>query len=327
MKLLMARPAGSFAAALLTLTFSGTSALAQTTEPVACAEPDLEVRGIHQECAAANPTPEAPTSAERRLDVCLASRLEALRARCATPWVQFNLGVSEANLGHWRRAWTLLQGALGERDPRVERARAWVEREVLPKVRQNVVLIEPRCDAPDASLEVDGARVGALPLERPWVVEPGVVRVRVTARGHHDVTYTLVAGGGGRFGDEVVLRRRVVAPSSSASTSPWFVGAGVGALGVSAGLFVMMFDQSQTRDHLCNVDNCANPAGAQAAQELALQLRVGAFAALGVGAAAVVSGTAWWLIARPDRAPRPALATVFVQPEPSGLQIVFGGNL
>lgn len=242
--------------------------------------------------------------------------------------MRLNLGITEANRRHWVRALELLREALVSHDPLVDAARAEVERQVMPLVRQNVAWVAPTSEVRGALLSINGRPAGALPLLRAVVVEPGEVTLSVRAPGYRDATTTVRLAGGEEFIRPIPLAR-LPEPATGAGAAPWVItGVGAATLIASGVLFWRMNDALDTRDANCDpvVQVCYPEA--QDAQELAEALRVGAVTTLAVGGAALVSGVIWGIASRRgERSSQRSAWSIGAHPCREGVQLVFTGSL
>lgn len=196
----------------LTCGLAGASLRAQPLPSTACDGASAEVDRIDAECRPG----EASSTAQEE---CARGRLEALFARCATPWVRLNLGVAEMNLQRWSRAWTLLEEALESHDADVDRVRPGLEPE-LRRVRGHVARVAPTANAPGATVEVNGSPGVALPLARPIVLDAGEATIVVRAPGHREVTRRVRFVGGEEFTEAIVLEREAPAVASVPAVVP-----------------------------------------------------------------------------------------------------------
>ncbi len=203
---------GAAIGAALSWLASAPEARAQTTSGDTCAAANDEADRIVEECHPSSSEAGAPRMTGVQREECARGRLGALMTRCPTPGVLLRLGVAEGNLHHWVSAWRLLTNALATQDPFVEEHRYVIEHWMLPRVRENIVLVSPRADAPEAVLEVNGEYAGTLPLARPVAVAPGEVHVRVRAEGFEVAEVTDHRSGGAVFDVAITLVRRLPGP-------------------------------------------------------------------------------------------------------------------
>lgn len=153
----------------------------------------------------------------------------------------------------------------------------------------------------DVRLEVAAAEVPAALRDQPRVVMPGSVRVRATAPGRTPFDQEVRVAAGSTVDVRVTLpaAAAVAAPARRGpGAAPWVV-AGVGVAGVAAAgvLFGLAAAAQSDRDALCAERGCLPQA-----QEHDARYRDDALygnVALGVGAALVVGGVVWYLVARP----------------------------
>ncbi len=116
-------------------------------------------------------------------------------------------------------------------------------------------------------------------------------------------------------------------PSRGPGAAPWIVaGAGAVILGGAGAFFALRESDVAERDRLCGTAACTANDEQQALtyDDRARTWNLLTNVSLGVGAAAVVGGVAWWLIARPASAPR---VSAWVAPHDGRLLVGLGGAL
>lgn len=225
----------------IVMSLEGSAAWAQASE--SCADANQQAEQLKDRCYALAGTPGMSTEALADMqETCVVEALEPLLHRCDTPWIRFSLGGAEANRGRWVRGWTLMDASRRTPDPLVEEAVR--QGNALERARAHVVLVAPRSEGAAASLEVNGERIGALPLAAPVAVEPDLVRVRVTRAGCRPWERAGTFAGGDEMRERVVCEPLVVPSAlrppvvgSSRRLVGWaLVGTGA-ALGVAASVF------------------------------------------------------------------------------------------
>jgi hypothetical protein len=243
----------------------------------------------------------------------------------ATPKARAQIGLAEQSLGQWVAAESDLQAALDTDD-------AWItrNRESLDQARWFVsahlgwLIVSSNVQA---SLMLDGANVGTLPMRRPVRLAIGTVVLRVEANGYLPVerqvqivdrepVHELV---------DLVSRAKVGVALATAESPPvgrtpptpapmrppsrplpW-AALGVGALGVAAmavgsGFGVEVLTGKAARDQHCDAGRC-DPKGLSLDSE-ARQAATVSTVAFGVGAAALLAGA--WLLLRETSSQRSA---------------------
>jgi hypothetical protein len=256
----------------LVMSLEGSAAWAQAGE--SCADANQQAEQIKDRCYALAGTPGMSTEALADMqETCAVEALEPLLHRCDTPWIRFSLGGAEANRGRWVRAWTLMDAARRTPDPLVEEAVR--QGNALERARAHVVLVAPRSEGGAASLEVNGARVGTLPLTVPVAVEPGRVRVRVTRAGCRLWERAGTFAGGDEMRERVVCEPLLVPPVSRplVGSSRRLVGwalVGTGAvLGVAASVFWgLSYDMAEGLTGYCGRPGAMADAACRAADSM-----------------------------------------------------------
>lgn len=154
----------------------------------------VEVRATH---GAARPRARAATRAEgldealdRGVDLREAGRDEDALAVFRDAWSRWRsararaqMGLAEHALGRWGAAEDHLRASLGASDPWVQRNRDPLRR-ALAEASSHMATLDVTGTPPGAEVEVNGSRVGALPLAAPVRVAEGAVRVTVRAPGY-----------------------------------------------------------------------------------------------------------------------------------------------
>lgn len=131
--------------------------------------------------------------------------LTALRERCHEPRLLAQIGLASHGLRRWLDAWRNLRAALlATDDPWVTTWRA-VLTQLRDEARGHLAEIQPTTYHADAVLEVDGQRMGTLPLDEPYVVMAGHHRVRVSSSGYIAFEDSVDLPEGGRYDNRVVL--------------------------------------------------------------------------------------------------------------------------
>lgn len=231
-----------------------------------------------------------------------------------SPRVRAQMGFAAQALGRWLDADVHLRAALAAPDAWVGEHRAIVE-DALRTIGRHVASFEVRCDAPGATLHVDGLDPVALPLAAPLRVAAGVVRYEVRAEGYAPTRRESQAPAAMLTRDEVVLLppgaagvpaasawgpQRAVAVATSAGAA-----AGVG-LGVAM-LLVRNAAADRWNAPAClagdrtRAENCEPD---RAAAETAGAVSAAGFAA---GGALAVTAAVLWLTAPSSRGARAML--------------------
>jgi len=247
---------------------------------------------------------------------------EEIYRRTHEPRALARMGLAEFALHRWVDAEAHLSAALAVTgDPWIERSRTapagGLER-ALTQVRSHLGRLMIRCAVPRSELWMGGRRVAALPLASPLRVEAGEVQFEVRAASYVTTrrSVPVPAGSGPPTEVDVALVLATSAsdspPSSDApqvvrerGAGPWpWVFMGVGAASIGAG-FILRFVAQQgalddlesvCRDQICAPDQVA--AGQRHADQAALYGSL-SLAAFGAGAAGIVGGIIWAVVARP----------------------------
>jgi hypothetical protein len=173
-------------------TLGATLAHAQTTGEHPCAELEASVRRANE-------------LRRQGDDADAYTLLTALRERCHEPRLLAQIGLASHALHRWLDAWRNLRAALmSPDDPWVTTWRA-VLTQLRDEARGHLAEIVPTTYHSGAVLEVDGQRVGVLPLDEPYVVTAGSHRVRVSLPGHITMEDPVDLSEGGRYENHVVL--------------------------------------------------------------------------------------------------------------------------
>ncbi len=139
----------------------------------------------------------------------------AIYERTQEPRALARQASAEASLGDWALAEEHLAAALERAsDPWITQNRAGLQTD-LDAFRQHLGLLDVSTATAHAELWIDGARVAALPLERPLRVRAGAVSFEVRAEGFTTVTRTATTTPGAR-----ILTREMVnlAPAPAPAT-------------------------------------------------------------------------------------------------------------
>lgn len=198
----------------------------------------------------------------------------------------------------------------------------------------NVVVRVPSPAPEGLRVTVQGTDVPSALWGFPYPVDPGEVTVDASSRaGAFHRALRVEAGAN----EEVSV---ALAPAALASTAPpppatrasgpgagpWVVaGLGVAALAASGGFYALYADAISERDAACGAAGC-DPV-ARDADARAGTWRVLNNVSLGVGAAAVVGGVVWWLVARGRRAEAPRASWGVGPIADRGLALTVGGAL
>ncbi len=195
------------------------------------------------------------------------------------------------------------------------------------------------------AVRVNGTALAAALVGVPYPVAPGVVRVQVSAEGFVPYDGSAQVAAGQTTPVKVTLTLSAVdapppppppspppppppPPPSGPGVGPWIVvGAGAVSLALSGVFYGLSSGARGDRDAACSPDGC-DPAARSLDDRYATFLTA-TNVALGVGAAAVVGGATWYLIARlsqPGAAPRTSLR-IDVTPRAEGLSLGVGGRL
>jgi hypothetical protein len=189
--------------------------------------------------------------------------LEAQWARCPSPRVRAQVALAEQGLRRWSAAWTHLREAIARADDPWIASRAEALRTAMPLIEEHLPALDPRANADDAELLVDGRSVGRLPLPSPRRVPAGTVVLEIRAPGRVPLRRTLTLRD-----DEVLLDRFALEPASvSAPPTP----------------------------------RCALPPPLRAPEPTASPRRAAGWALVAGGAAVVVAGAAVWVGLRLDQ--------------------------
>lgn len=139
----------------------------------------------------------------------------AIYERTREPRALARQASAEASLGDWALADEHLTAALERTDdPWITQNRAGLQTD-LDAFRQRLGLLDVSTSAAGAELWIDGARVAALPLERPLRVRAGAVTFEVRAAGFTSVTRTATTAPGAR-----ILTREMVNLAPAAPVAP-----------------------------------------------------------------------------------------------------------
>lgn len=198
----------------------------------------------------------------------------------------------------------------------------------------------PPSAGPGVRLLVAGQEVPRDLWSMPVPVVPGLVTVEIVGgRGtmvHREVRVAAGSQLAVPIDPSAVLSRDVLravdAPREARRTGPgagpWaLVGIGGLALGSAAVLFVLADGERSARDASCpTAAPCSDLATASAHDSTYRDEALAGNIALGVGAAGVVGGLVWWLVAPRSPAPTPP-ATVSLSPVPYGALLTLGGRL
>ena len=156
----------------------------------------------------------------RRLgnDDAALSKFQSAFALEPTPKHTAQLGLCEQALGRWTDAERHLSEAISTRND------AWVSkhlatlRESLEAAKANVGRLEFVGGPPGASLTVNGAAAGTLPLEQPVKANAGQVYLEVTASGFSPWSNSLLLAGG-HF-QRVVVKMTALGPKVTSAPLP-----------------------------------------------------------------------------------------------------------
>jgi len=238
----------------------------------------------------------------RALD--LATRASLIRM---TPSLQLLIAQEQRQLGQLVEAYAsglaCARGAVADPGLRNrESIRATCEalsRELDPMLGRVRVRL-PADAPPDTQLRVAAAEVPAALRDQPRLVTPGAVVVTATAAGRVPFRRELRVAAGSTPEVDVTLAPELAAvetPGRGPGVAPWIV-VGVGAAGLATAgvLFGLATTAQSDRDTQCTRDGCQG--GALDLDARYRDLALGGNLALGVGAAAVVGGVVWYLVAR-----------------------------
>lgn len=226
-----------------------------------------EANELRDQCFSRTTEPNALVDATEHANWnCVAAALEERRRHWDSPVFRYLRGYSAVHLQQWALAWNLLQGALASGDPCVndpsEAARE------LAASRAHVVLLAPVSNVPGTHLEVNGVDVGPLPLNWPYAVEPGTVRVRMSRVGFLPWERSITPPQAEVWNEHVVLQPVPPPPPPPRPPTPplrtagWATLATGAALGVAGVVFwALSYDTAARFDTYC-----VRPAGAAEAQ-------------------------------------------------------------
>lgn len=141
--------------------------------------------------AATQPSPEVEAEHARGIELRRQQRdadardvFRAIYERTREPRALARQAAAEAAMGEWVAAEEHLAAALAEAaDPWITQNRAGLESD-LAGFRGHVGLLDVASSTPGAEVWIGGARVAALPLERPLRVRAGTFAVEVRAQGY-----------------------------------------------------------------------------------------------------------------------------------------------
>lgn len=186
---------------------------------------------------------------------------------------------------------------------------------------------------PGARVTVAGRALDAALLGAAYPVLPGRVSVVAEAEGYAAFRRELEVAAGAQETVVVTLARAAARPDASATPAPpaasrsrgagpWVL-AGAGALSLGAGVLFWRFqeDAVAARDAAPSRPDAEGHDGRARAWNLATNI------AYGVGAAAVVGGVVWWLVARPPRDDRRTAWSVGAAPVTGGVVVSAGGRM
>lgn len=248
------------------------------------------------------PPQTAAKHVERGMQLYRSGDLDASLAELArahelwpNPVLLFNMAQVQLERHEYVRALRLLQRYLDTAgDELSAERRAEVERQQA-RVRQRVALLAVSVNASHAALFVNDERVATLPLQHELELNPGVVRVRVEAKGYSSYTQTLNVAGGDRVGLDVQLEAR---PGTATTSEPvldhtpvWISGVTAGALGIGAVTFSLLGASADDRLDAARSRSPTDAAAVDAARgdvrtfgTLTSAFAIGSLTALGVAA-------------------------------------------
>jgi hypothetical protein len=225
-------------------------------------------------------------------------RLTAQYARCPSPWVLAQQALAElsAAIGEEaagvhtvsplrREAFVHLTEALTSDDRRVREVRGSLDA-ALQRVRDRLPQLSPQTNVPGATLRVDGAVVGALPLREPHVLLGGAATIELAAPGYVALRRTVTVTPGEVFREMLTL---VEEPPPRPLDA-------VAAMTVDAALDVAADVASAVEvgpEAAAQADVPVSWTVAPDAGQVAWQ-RVAGWSALGVGVAALIGGAVSW---------------------------------
>ncbi len=173
-----------------------------------------------------------------------------------TPRIRAQLGLALLASGQFVEAYDTLEGALATEDPWIEthRAALWGSFE---SAGQHVGLVEVMGGEPGASVSVNGARVGQMPLPRAARAATGRAVIDVALEGYRPFSAEVVVQAGQTSRVRVELLPPLV-EGSDPSRSDWFVpliivGAVLVVGGVATGLAIGLQQPSYERSDVGGV--------------------------------------------------------------------------
>jgi len=168
--------------------------------------------------------------------------------------VAANLGFVEAELGAWKDAATHLDYAARLFPPSAEPEIGTRIHDYLTDVRTHVAALQIDADA-DASVSVDGERIGRTPLEAPLFLEPGAHVLLLQKDGFEDLSENVEAKAGTSTARQLRMVKREGPTGVEPTERPLWPalvigGVGVAGLGVGIAGFVLRAGARSDADSL-----------------------------------------------------------------------------
>jgi hypothetical protein len=246
---------------------------------------------------------------EGKDDEALAAFMKA-HALKPTPRARAQMALAEQALGRWVIAAAHLEEALAVKDdPWIEKNRDTLG-EALRTIRTHTGRLDVRGNVDGATVSINGAVIGTLPLKEPVWIEIGESTIEVAAAGYRTTSRRVSIRADGIARETVELRPGQTThdsntPSVGTTQSPasdatgrtlGWVGVGVGAPLIAAGAVGLAVRagkvSSYNDDRSCpGLDNATQPAACADLVSSANTLMAFSIITIGAGALAVAGGT------------------------------------